>query len=240
MKKYYPKQHLNYKGNQMHSISSLDHTHQKALLEGVASLAGFYWGPGAEGGREMLRGNYLKSFEALKAIVAYEPPGILDELKAINASFPDEYEIFQCLEQSYVRLFINSRDGISAPLYASCYEPGRAVGEDAPLMGPPAVLMKERFESKGLSLGDHIHEPPDHLAIELEYLYFLLERGWSDDNAALRDEAVSFAGDVLLPWAIKFQERLGAVETESRFYQLTTAVLCAILRFIGASDKPVA
>jgi len=221
----------------LHSIFSLDQPHQKALLEGVASLAGIYWGPDAEGSRDLLRGVYLKPFKALKPIVGYEPPGILDELKAIHTSFTDEYEIVQSLEQSYVRLFINSRDGITAPLYASCYEAGRAAGEDAALMGPPAVLMKERFESKGLSLGNHIHEPPDHLAIELEYLYFLLERGWSDDDAALRDEAVSFAGDVMLPWIIKFQERLGAFDTESRFYQLTTAVLCAILRFIGASIK---
>ena len=222
----------------MHSIFSLDHPHQKALLECVSLLAGFYWGPDAEGSRDLLRGNYLKPFEALKPIVSYEPPGILDLLKAIHTSFTNEYEIFQHLEQSYVRLFINSRDGITTPLYASCYEPGQAAGEDAPLMGPPAVLMKKRFESKGLSLGDHIHEPPDHLAIELEYLYFLLERCWSDDNAALRDEAVSFAGDVLLPWVIKFQERLGTIEDECRFYQLTTAILCAILRFIGASNKP--
>ena len=222
----------------MHSISSLDHTHQKAFLEGIASLAGIYWGPDAESSRDLLRGVYLKPFEALKPIVGYEPPGILDQLKAINSSFTDEYEIFQSLEQSYVRLFINSRDGITAPLYASCYEAGSTAGEDAALMGLPAVLMKERFESKGLSLGNHIHEPPDHLAIELEYLYFLLASGWADDKAALRDEAVSFAADVLLPWVIKFEERLGAVETESRFYQLTTAVLRAILRFIGASDKP--
>ena len=237
-RQYNPTSHLNRQGDRLHSISSLDHTHQKALLEGVASLAGIYWGPDAESIRELLGGVYLKPVEALRPIVGYEPPGILDELQAINTSFTDENEFFQYLEQSYVSLFINSHDGIAAPLYASCYETGSTAGEDAALMGLPAVLMKERFESKGLSLGNHIHEPPDHLAIELEYLYFLLERGWSDDNAALRDEAVSFAAEIMLPWLIKFQERLVAVETEGRFYQLTTAILCAVLRFIAASYKP--
>ena len=221
----------------MHSISSLDEIHQTVLLEGVALLSRFYWGPDTDGSPDSLGRIYLKPFEALKPIVSYEPPAIIDELKAISTSFTGQDEIFQNLEQTYVRLFINNRDGITAPLYASCYEAGRAAGEDAALMGPPAVLMKERFESKGLSLGNHIHEPPDHLAIELEYLYFLLKRGWSDDDAALRDEAVSFAAEIMLPWIIKFQERLVAVDTESRFYQLTTAVLCAILRFIGASIK---
>ena len=221
----------------MVSISSLDDTHQTALLQGVALLSRFYWGPDTEGSRDLLQGIYLKPFEALKPIAGYEPPGILDELKGIGTSFTDKDEIFQYLEQAYVRLFINSRDGSIAPLYASCYGPGSAPEKDTPLMGPPAVLMKERFESKGLSLGDHIHEPPDHLSIELEYLYFLLERGWSEDDAALQNEAVSFAGGIMLPWVIKFQERLVALETECRFYQLTTAILCAILGFIGASNK---
>ena len=221
----------------MHSISCLDHTHRKALLEGVALLSRFYWGPDADFSRDLLRRIFFKPFEALKPMVSYEPPGVIDELKAINASFAGEDEIFQYLEQAYVRLFINS-DGIIAPLYASCYAAGRAPGEDAPLMGPPAVSMKERFESKGLSLGDHIHEPPDHLSIELEYVYFLLEKGWSDDDTALKDEAVFFAGEIMLPWVIKFQERLVTIETECRFYRLTTAILCAVLRFIGATDKP--
>jgi len=221
----------------MDSIYSLDHTHQTALLEGVALLSRFYWGPDADFSRDLLRGIFAKPFEALKPIVRYEPRATIDELKAIKASFAGADEIFRYLEQAYVRLFINS-DGMIAPLYASCYAAGSAPGVDAPLMGPPAVAMKERFESKALSLGDHIHEPPDHLSIELEYLYFLLAKGWSDDDATLMDEAVTFAAETMLPWVIRFQQRLAAIETEGRFYQLTTAILCALLRFIGATDSP--
>ena len=221
----------------MHSIFSLDDTQQAALLEAVALLSRFYWGPAVDGSRDLLRGTYLKPLQVLTPVMRYEPPGILDELKAISTSFTSEDEIFQYLEQAYVRLFINSRDGITAPLYASCYMPGGAPENDSPLMGPAAVLMKECFESKGLSLGDHIHEPPDHLSIELEYLYFLLERGWSTDDATLMDEAVTFSAEIMLPWVLKFQQRLVAVETECRFYQLITAILCAILRFIGASGQ---
>jgi TorA maturation chaperone TorD len=52
-------------------------------------------------------------------------------------------------------------------------------------MGEPAIDMKNRYESKGLSLSDEIHEPPDHISIEQEYLYFLLDKGWSDDDRAV-------------------------------------------------------
>ena len=166
-----------------------------------------------------------------------EPSDIIDELKAIPTSFANEVEIFQYLEQAYVRLFINSHDGITAPLYASCYLPGEASEGDSLLMGPPAVLIKERFESKGLSLANHINEPPDHLSIELEYLYFLLDKGWSANDATLMEEAVSFTTENMLPWVLRFQQKLVAVETECRFYHLATAILCAILRFIGGSPS---
>ena len=87
----------------MHSISSLDKIHRTALLEGVAMLSRFYWGPDADGSRDTLRRIYLKPFEALKPIVSYEPPAIIDELKAINTSFAGEDELFQYLEQDYIR-----------------------------------------------------------------------------------------------------------------------------------------
>lgn len=224
----------------MPSIYSLDKTNRAALLEAVALLSQSYWGPTADSISDISRGIYLKPFEALKSLVDYKPPAILEELKTVGSDFADEDELFQCLEQAYVRLFINSREGVTAPLYASCYAPGNEPGEDSALMGPPALMMKERFESKGLSLGDHIHEPPDHLAIELEYLYFLLEKGWRDDDVSLLDEAVSFAGETMLPWVFKFQERIkriAPVEAECRYYHIITAVLYAILRFVGASNK---
>ena len=222
----------------MSSIYSFDKKEQTALLESVAILSQSFWGPAAERIGDIFQGNYLRPLDSLDSLVDYKPPGILEELKTISAVFKSEDEMFECLEQAYVRLFINSRDGVTAPLYASCYAAGSAPGEDAALMGPPAAMMKERFESKGLSLGDHIHEPPDHLAIELEYLYFLLEKGWREDDPALLDEAAAFAGETMLPWVVKFQERIAPVETECRFYQLITIVLCVILKFIGSSNKP--
>ena len=222
----------------MQSIYSLDETNRAALLEGIALLAKFFWGPAAEGGRNYLQGNYMAPFKALKQIVAYDPPDVTEGLIAFNASFSNQNDIFQCLEQDYVRLFINSLDGIAAPLYASCYASGSSPGEDTALMGPAAIEMKQRFESKGLSLGDNIHEPPDHLSIELEYLYYLLNKGWSDGDPALIDEAVYFAAEAVLPWVTRFQHRIAPVETECRFYQLIAALLCSILRFIGGSENP--
>ena len=92
--------------------------------------------------------------------------------------------------------------------------------------------MKQRFESKGLSMADDLNEPPDHLAIELEYLYFLLEKGWADKDNELVAEAASFAGESVLPWVVQFRNQLNN-ETKCPFYPLSATLLVAILIFIA-------
>jgi TorA-specific chaperone len=126
-----------------------------------------------------------------------------------------------------VRLFISAKGGITAPLYESCYE-----FEGAPLMGRAEIEMKERFEAKGLSVTDTIQQPPDHLSIELEYLYFLLDKGWRDKDGALVAEAAKFASQTMLPWILQLEERL-ASERQCLFYPHMVSILEAILRTIG-------
>ena len=102
-------------------------------------------------------------------------------------------------------------------------------------MGPPAVMMKRRFESKGQALAETMHEPPDHLSIELEYLYYLLEKGWADGDRSLLAEAVSFAGEVMLPWVTLLRDRLDG-EKECRFYPLVASLLVSVLSFLANVD----
>ena len=216
----------------MASFIFLDKNAQTALLDGLAALARIFWGPDSESSREILQGSFLSPFEALESQVKYEQTDIFTDLKDIISGFGDESAIFQYLEEAYVRLFINSREGITAPLYASCYVDGTASDENAPLMGPPAVLMSKRFESKGLEMSETMHEPPDHLSIELEYLYFLLKNGWADNDPALLSEAVSFAGETMLPWVTNLRKRI-ADENRCRFYPLITSVALSILANLG-------
>ena len=102
------------------------------------------------------------------------------------------------------------------------------------MMGPPASMMKERLAADGLSMGSHINEPPDHLAVELEYLYFLLTKGWTENHTASIAKAVSFASNTMLPWVHKLQKRLKLPE-ESTFYSLLISLIIAVLQYIGTS-----
>ncbi len=216
----------------MPSLFAIDKKSQKALLDGVAALAAFFWGPDSASSREILQGSFLNPYEALEPRVEYDPPDLLSRLRDTISSFTDPDAMFQYLEEAYVRLFINSRDGIAAPLYASCYVEDKASGENAPLMGPPAVLMKNRLESKGLSVSETMHEPPDHLSIELEYLYFLLKKGWSDNDPVIMSEAVFVAGEAMLPWVAIVRERI-ADEKRCRFYPLILSVAASILTYLS-------
>ncbi|MDB4264812.1 molecular chaperone TorD family protein, partial [bacterium] len=164
----------------------------------------------------------------------HDPPDVLQRIESDLNNFSNADSLFQYLETEYVRLFISHRDGIAAPLYESCYV-GVEPGETGSLMGEPAIRMKKRLQSNGLSIGDSISEPPDHISIELEYLYFLLEKGWAEGRPTLFAEAVSFAANIMLPWIAEFRERL-AGQAECRFYFHIASLVTASLHFISEFD----
>ena len=204
---------------------------QQRLLEGLKEIISIFWGPTPERCTDLLVGSF---FDICEKLDVQEGLGIAETLKAARmllVPFSEDESLYHHLDEAYVRLFINDRNGIAAPLYESCYSIPDPE-ETAALMGEAAVRMKKRFESKGLALSNDIHEPPDHLAVELEYLYFLLEKGWNDGIHDLIDEASAFAAETLLPWLSRFQNRLSK-ESEAHFYANITSILISILGFIA-------
>lgn len=206
-----------------------------AVLEGVKVMCRVFWGPDLESCRHMMEGKFFQSFEIILIESETNPSGLLDKINSIINRFDSHQSLYNHLDECYVRLFVNNREGITAPLYQSCYE-----FENAPMMGESAVKMNKRFKSKGLSLAEDMNEPPDHLAIELEYLYFLLENGWTNKDNELAQEAVAFAGELMLPWVIQLRNQLNN-ETICSFYPLSASLLVAILSFIAgfAGVQPV-
>lgn len=205
--------------------------HQQALLEILKEMAGVFWGPDLKKCTEMLQEPILGAFDKF---AVQRCAGDIHKIKSILKQFTNAQSFFQHLEEGYVRLFISDRKGVAAPLYESCYANSED-GEKALLMGAPAIDMKNRYELKGLSLSKDIREPPDHISIEMEYLYFLLAKGWSDNDNDLIDEASTFAAEIMLPWISQFQARL-VVEKKCRFYPLMASLLKAILEIIAGSN----
>ena len=204
---------------------------EKVILDGLKIMGQTFWGPSIEGCSEMVKEDYLNRLNSLTSLLKTGTGDGVQEIVSILKTFPDGDSLYQHLEEGYVRLFISAKGGITAPLYESCYE-----FEGAPLMGRAAAEMKERFEAKDLTVADTIQEPPDHLSIELEYLYFLLDKGWREEDEALVAKAAEFASDIMLPWISKLSKKL-ASEKECRYYPLMATVLVEILNFIGRQSE---
>jgi TorA-specific chaperone len=202
---------------------------QIILLDGLKIMSQTFWGPSVVECARMVKENYLKRLDALTSVLKTGAGNRLQEIGSIIRSFSDGDSLYQHLEEGYVRLFISAKGSITAPLYESCYE-----FEGAPLMGRAAAEMKERFEAQGLSVADTIQEPPDHLSMELEYLFFLLDKGWRDQDEAPVTEGSAFAAETMLPWVSKLSERL-ASEKDCQYYPLMVSILEDILRTIGES-----
>ncbi len=204
---------------------------QQAFLKLLKEMISVFWGPDPEKCTALLKTSVFDPFDKINALSGFQISKALTEIKSILKKISNADALYLHLEEAYVRLFISDRKGVTAPLYASCYA-NITSGEKQLLMGAPAIDMKNRFETKSLFLSNEIHEPPDHLSIELEYLYFLLAKGWSDDDDDLINEAATFASDIMLPWVSEFQAKL-AVEKKCRFYPLMASILRAILEIIA-------
>jgi len=207
---------------------------QSAVLESLKILCDIFWGPDPEKCQALLRQEYFQPFYKMDAIWEHASPDILADIRGFIRIFSDEASLFSSLEEAYIRIFVNSRTSV-VPLYQSCYDgSSQSTAPQGVLMGSSAVLMKERFADKGLSLANDLNEPPDHVAIEMEYLYFLLQQGWSKQDDVLLSEAAAFAGDCMLPWVTVFKDRLSS-ESGCPFYPLAAALLEACLKGLSNS-----
>lgn len=202
------------------------------LLELLSSLSAVFWGPDFEQCRTIRSKDYFRPLGRLAPVLETPAPETLEKLIALVQGYPGAPALFDSLEEDFIPLFVNARGGIAAPLYQSCYAETQASPDANALMGAPAVMMQQRLSAAGLSLEYSSNEPPDHLAIEIEYLYFLLQKGWGENDAAHLQEAVSFVNTELLGWVPSFEERLRTTHPDS-FYALAAAILVGVLRLIA-------
>lgn len=177
------------------------------------------------------QGNCFKLF----AICFYEPDKELFLQEGVCDNLVSLLKDFQCgesavmmkkalVEQSdeelkveYARLFVGPFE-LAAPPYGSVYLDGHRR-----LMGDSTLAVRKMYQDNGLTVD--VMEVPDHIAVELEFMYYLYLR---EAEAAARnndDEAYEFAiaqshfmGNFLGPWMMKF---CGAIRnsTESSFYR---------------------
>ncbi len=130
----------------------------------------------------------------------------------------------------FSRLFVGPFK-LLAPPYGSVYlETGRRV------MGDSTIDARNRYREAGLILSDSMKEAPDHVAIELEFMYYLVfnenqARANSDDEAVLASLTMQreFLGEHLGAWAWHFAEKVEK-HASTEFYKLLARVTGAFVQ----------
>ncbi len=206
---------------------------QKVILEGFDALCCIFWGPDPDQCRTLLDGDFTEVFESVENDLDINIHEELTKFRSILNDFDDPENLFLALNEEYVKLFISNLNGITAPLFESCYE-----YENAPLMGPAAVRMQDFLDSAGLDISDDFNEPPDHLCIELELLYFTLEKAWKAKKKVQLKEAEAFISKVMLPWIKTFYNKLVSAYPD-HFYTISACMLLELLRSVKKSLAPL-
>ncbi len=131
------------------------------------------------------------------------------------------------LKISFTRLFLGPPK-VLAPPYASYY-----LDKTGGVMGPSCVAIAKLYNGAGLHIDDEFNEMPDHVAVILEFLYFLLFREATADSGSEEKNnengSVHFLNHFLFPWMPEFLHRIREAD-EHPFYNGLSQCLDTFLR----------
>lgn len=124
------------------------------------------------------------------------------------------------LEVEYTRLFINSFNGTPAKPYESVH-----VNKGHLVIGETTVRVREFYRQFGVDLGRYHPEPADHIAIETEFMAYLIDRelnaymeGELEKADRFRDAQIRFLQQHLLCWAWNFSDQV-YIHSQHPFYR---------------------
>lgn len=127
----------------------------------------------------------------------------------------------------YAALFVGPFELLAAP-YGSIYIEKKRI-----VMGDSTVNAARYYQEAGLAVD--IKEPPDHIAIELEFMYYLCSKEASaasddlaDEAGKFRDLQVRFFYNAMEPWLEQFCETI-IKATDNMFYvHLSECLKCFV------------
>lgn len=123
------------------------------------------------------------------------------------------------LKADYAKLFSGPYT-LLAPPYGSVYLDG-----ERKVMGDSTVVVRGIYRRAGVDISEDFHDAPDHIAAELEFMFFLIFKEVEALNASDVGRAIGFLNqqkafltDHLCAWGPQFTEKVeGAAATE--FYR---------------------
>jgi TorA maturation chaperone TorD len=123
------------------------------------------------------------------------------------------------LSLDFSRLFLGPYK-MHAPPYGSVYLDG-----ERQIMGKSTQEVRNKYREAGLDISSDFRDPPDHIAAELEFMYFLifkeiqaLENSDVDTTIDYLEKQRVFLNEHLGPWVFDFADSIEE-EAETDFYK---------------------
>lgn len=191
--------------NQENELKTLEHA--RSII--YRRLADAYLIPGI---------NFFREMTELKRALGHLGSDALADAHCLVAAL-GQMENKQQLEVEYTRLFIGPFLA-PAPPYGSVYlEQGRR------LMGNSTINAQQYYLRRGFDVASNIKESPDHISIELEFMYALVRQGVGEIEAADCEELsqtvrlqMEFLQNHLGAWMPAFADRI-IEHTRNLFYK---------------------
>lgn len=173
-------------------------------------LSACFYEPGPEFAEENL-------FDSMLLAAARIHPDLADHARKLGPAFAAQD--LETLLVDYTRLFLGPVQALAQP-YGSSWLSAPASTEDNP---PLAVL--DLYSEGGFEIDDEFRELPDHVAVELEFLYLLTfkgnearEAGHTDDLLAVEQLERQFLSEHLGAWIGPFATAIKS-GAETEFYR---------------------
>lgn len=158
-----------------------------------------------------------KLFDSILMAARRIDPHLADSARKLGLAF--EAQDLETLLVDYTRLFLGPVDALAQP-YGSSWLKTPEPGDEDP---PPSVL--QLYSDGGFDIDEEISELPDHVAIELEFLYLLTfnenrsrAAGELDNLAATEHLHRHFLNEHLGAWIGPFTDAMLA-GAETAFYR---------------------
>lgn len=173
-------------------------------------LSACFYYPGKE---VFIQEGLLKNLtEALKRVCPHAAV-FLEKMEEAISHYTDEE-----LLVDYSKLFVGPYE-LKAPPYGSVY-----LDKEKKVMGDSTMEVIETYSEAGLSINDDFKELPDHIAVELEFMYYLIFKETEALEKSEMDAALHFIGmqrafldRFLGRWVGQFCEKIKE-GTDNNFY----------------------
>jgi DMSO reductase family type II enzyme chaperone len=164
----------------------------------------------------ILEGKWIEEIKEAASLLT--EGGVEKHLQSLNDFLAGEREAISLeLSREYTRLFINAFPHVVAPPYGSVY-----MEKDGLVFGKFTSEVLRFYHETGLTLKEDLHDLPDHIAHELEFMGILTAQeaqASGSEKVKLEETQMNFLSRFVLPWVPSFCQKLSE-KSRLGFYRI--------------------